>query len=369
MIQKYHVNNKGEVRPCEAEKKLCHFGSERHFSNEKDARVFYEKEQEHRNKPLTMTEMNNLAKTSSNPKVLKEIAKNGSDRVIKNLANNIKADENSLRIAYKRSTKREILQALENNENFSVSLLNEDSVKRLSRKYGWLNKIAQDDLIDDKLIKIISKYDSYAAENALKNPNNRISQNIFIEEVEKNKNLVGFDDYRYLINDRIDYLNDSQLKILASKVNDSNVLQKIYEKSSDSNGVKQELAQNENTSLLLLENLANNHNDYWVLNGVYHNPNSTEDIKKIAANKNDILSSLYKIEQMKEEDIKNIKDSVKNISSENRKRQYLFDKDIINKYNMSKEDITIFTEKVMSEVHTSGQSYNSDTGIFEFWID
>lgn len=92
-MAKYHVNPKtGVPGECSAREGNCPFGDEeKHFTSEEAARAAYESTQSTFTAPIQkigLSEMNKLAKTTSDPQQILEFIENGSERTLANLAQN-----------------------------------------------------------------------------------------------------------------------------------------------------------------------------------------------------------------------------------------------------------------------------------------
>lgn len=52
-MRKFHVNKNGEIKPCRADKTVCRFGAENHYSTQQEAE--HALSQKHSNEPMTKT--------------------------------------------------------------------------------------------------------------------------------------------------------------------------------------------------------------------------------------------------------------------------------------------------------------------------
>lgn len=302
MADKFHINEMGNPGKCSATKSGCPFGSDSdHFDSEVAARASFENAKtEQLFAPLKkskvsktakpsrpISELNKLAKTSTDLEVLTEAAENGSDRTFGNLAVNPAATREVLATAFARTNDRATKMKLQTNSNFPIGQMDVDGVTQLHRKdqrsFGM--HMASDEITDAQAEIVMDKFAYNGAAKMLSNPNNQITTPTLIKLAEADTYALQIavgNNPRYPTLERLPHLDNLQTEQVVMKTSDQEVIRAVYnspQMKENTKVLKHRMVTNQNTPTDVLDNLGKLEHDEVNQAHLYNHPNASEDLK------------------------------------------------------------------------------------------
>lgn len=336
-MARYHINSKGEVGICRAHKGACPFGGDdNHFPTAELARAAYEEEQGnswgtsteagntlspaspfeadgnahgHSSSTLSLKDLNQVIKTSSDPAVFDRMIEIGSDRTFSNFSKNPNADASHLATAYGLTEDPIVRKRLVAHKNFDLSKASpEDFADRFASSMNRF-EFWDADYITDAHLDALKPTERVSF---IRNPNNKVSPEYVTKLVNDSNNWLvlqaAVESGKYSIADNIDRLDSNTIRGMIDKVKDPRDLDAIAERSireaSESNADSTAeynmwfVIRNENTRPETIERLVENTNSTDALVAAYKNPNTPTTARAKAMKKSPAVASLHTITKL-----------------------------------------------------------------------
>lgn len=387
-MAKYHVNKKGETRECKANIESCKLDpiDTIHADTAKEAEQAYEAKMERfalksfSKNSLTMSksEMNKLAKTSSNYEELNQIMINGSTRALENITKNQNVSQTMLIHAAEQIDDMERRDILAKHDNFPVSSMTTEQFKKKLR--STINPTEKRKII---MSHDLTDIQAEALREGAGRPNNalravlRSSNHVspaFVRSVIKSGEIEAI---QILENGKLpnDMINDEHLNtrlISNGSAIHPNHTTKILDLMVKQDNVK-DMLKLENNPFLSRSDIDKivKHTDTGSLN-LYKSESISEGAKKIIESRNPMALSMKKIDEMIGYDVIGDKqgmlaaslvtknNSVKPVFNRGyTEMNFQLDKDKIKKHGFNFYDIAY----LMRGQYSHSFSYNEETGI------
>lgn len=395
-MAKYHINKSGEPKPCQASYK-CPFGSaEDHHDTPEAARDAYEKEMTAElvpegasKKDIGLRDLTKLARVSSDKEVLSDAVDRGSDRTYRALAENRNMTPDLLSKAADKSSSSDTRKKLVAHRNFPVAkMTGEDAAGLYDPHLTWENGRLEDsdDLNDEHVTAIRDKYPTTNLGRAVRNPNNKISNDLAVSITSTNngvgdlmrgnridsdyignipaKEVYWGDIYRETNSDYLD-------GFATSSINGSGSEDVIERDRAQYNATH--VAKNEHTTPETLHRLAENK---LALREVYDNENTTDETRELTIKSDPQLARKARLDSLDKTIPGGLRaaitsdDSVAYPSGLNRGysvREVKFDTKKMEEYGVDKDDIYVLMDAHRS--YNAGAHFDSETGVFRGGVD
>lgn len=413
-MARYHINSKGEAGICRAHKGACPFGGDdNHFPTAELARAVYEEEQgnswdasaEAANtlspaalaeaadnarglmySTLSLKDLNQAIKTSSDPAVFDRMIEIGSDRTFSNFSTNPNADASHLATAYSFAEDPIVRKRLVAHKNFDLSKASpEDFADRfassMNRPDFW-----DADYITDAHLDALKPADRGPF---IRNPNNQVSPEYVTKLANDSNNWLvlqaAVESGKYSLADNIDRLDSNTIRGMIDKVKDPRDLDAIADRSiREASEPKTDstadynmwfVIRNENTRPETIERLVENTNSTDALVSAYKNPNTPIAARIKAMEKSPAVAALDTVTKL--DDLyggRLDKVIVKPAEEQNGRswssqgRVTKFDPEAVKSLGLTALDIDAFVRYHKGDYLFSAK-YDEGTGVYSGYID
>lgn len=303
MADKFHINEMGNPGKCSAQKGGCPFGEESdHYDSADSARSGFEKAKtEQLFAPLnartsgklsakrSVSELNKLAKTSTDPEILMEAVETGSIRTLGNLSTNPEVPKEILEKAFDRPSDRATKIKLQAHPNFPIGSLDEDGLVQLHRKNAQVfgHMMASDDVTDEQAAIVMRQFAYDGSTRIIANPNNKVTTESLIKFAEMDSSNLGVavrKNPRYPIKDRLPHLSQDQTEVVAHHTTNSETLRDIYNSQkmfAEGSKLADRMVANQNTPSDVLDKLGDSEvaKKDLAQNYLYYHANATPELR------------------------------------------------------------------------------------------
>lgn len=380
----YHTTPEGRTLPCRNPDK-CPYGA---YVTQEASQKAYEASMASKttmgmsrtnSKGRTQKELNEWAKNSTNVDELQQVAEQGKERALRNLAANEHATSEQLLLGRNRTSNPETKEKFERADNFPVEHMSEELLQHLfQHNYG--NKLEQRNGLNDAGVDRIMAMGARALPIAA----NRYNQ-VSAAKLQELTSGMSSTDIGYVMrcNPRyspkdIDSMSTNELIAIGRESNDAETLHRIAtvltNKTTDREleTAAEQVLMNRNTSDKTLNMLVQhpgirNENNFV---NIFSHPNASNVTKQIAAKRDRRVASIVKIKDLvadKPETIKRIQDTT-HYESDYRKCRYRFDPDVLKEAGWDDYDVDTYVRYELKN-YLWGPQYNSLTGEYIGYTD
>lgn len=380
----YHTTPEGRTLPCRNPDK-CPYGA---CVTQEASQKAYEASMASKttmgmsrtnSKGRTQKELNEWAKNSTNVDELQQVAEQGKERALRNLAANEHATSEQLLLGRNRTNNPETKEKFERADNFPVEDMSEELLRHLLR-HNYGNQLEQRNGLNDAGVDRIMAMGARALPIAA----NRYNQ-VSAAKLQELTSGMSSTDIGYVMrcNPRyspkdIDSMSTNELIAIGRESNDAETLHRIatvlINKTTDREleTAAEQILMNRNVSDKTLNMLVQhpgirNENNFV---NIFSHPNASNVTKQIAAKRDRRVASIVKIKDLvadKPETIKRIQDTT-HYESDYRKCRYRFDPDVLKEVGWGDYDVDTYVRYELRN-YLWGPQYNLATGEYIGYTD